>query len=56
MDTLLVFSFSSASFIRISLFNWQKETLENEVHSNMLNIISFMAINFIGDFAENLSV
>jgi len=44
MVALLVFSFSSASFISVSLFTWQKETIENAVHSNMLNIISFMAI------------
>ena len=56
MVALLVFSFSSTSFISVSLFNWQKETLEIVVHSNMLNIISFMAIKLIGDLAENLSV
>jgi len=44
------------SFISVSLFNWQKETLKNAVHSNMLNIISFIAIKLIGGFAENLSV
>ena len=29
-------------------------SLLNAVHSNMLNIISLMALNFISDFAENL--
>jgi len=50
------FYFSSASFISVSLFNRQKEIVEKAVHSNMFNIISFMAIKFIGDLAENLSV
>ena len=43
-------------FISVSLFNWQKEIVENPVHSNMLNIISFIAIKLLGDLAENLSV
>ena len=56
MVAMLVFSFSPASFISVSLFNWQKEIVENAVHSNMLNIIPFMAIKFIGDLAEDLSM
>jgi len=51
-----VLNFLRFSFISVSLFDWQKETLGSAAHSNMLNIISFIAIKFIGDFAENLSV
>ena len=38
------------------LFTKCDETVENAVHSNMLNIISFIAIKLLGDLAENLSV